>query len=248
MTRASVIFAVFVLAVGLQAVCLAKDVNHIMDEIKSVVREGISESAESTGMMMNALRNTERGLQDDGGIQKPYPWWALPPNAYEGDLPVWSRAGLNNYLNERIETANADFQEDVANYEQEYCTDYGPVGESEWVPGKFSGGSCKLKIKLGGCYVYPVDGPDKKMPIGFAVNCTTPKIEFEAEKPYFESIHKSGTTYSFRSCRGKSVTLGQEKTNYLQFPGQQFAIPFFSLPARFPPKLSSWIGLPRFFK
>ena len=75
---------------------------------------------------------------------------------------------------------------------------------------------------------------------------TTPKISVVKNKPKFESAYKSGTEYSFRSCRGKSVSLGQEKTNFLQFPGNQFVVPFMQLPARMPKPMSQWVGLGRF--
>jgi len=229
-----------------------------MDEIKGVISSGIAESTESTGMMINSVRNTGRelgvlrnagarlGAALDFSTDRPYPWWALPQSTYEGELPKWSRPGLNQQINEAAERANEQLAEAYGNYETEYCSDYGPVVESEWKPAKFNGGGCKLKIELGGCYVYPVDGPDKKLPVVFAVNCTTPKISIEKNKPTFDSAYKSPTEYSFRSCRGKSVTLGQEKTNFLQFPGAQFVIPFMRLPQRFPPRMAKWLGLGRF--
>jgi hypothetical protein len=241
------------LLVSSQSLCEAKEVDHIMGEIKDVINNGIAESTASTGMMIEAVRNTGRELGALGGsldfsTDRPYPWWALPQSTYEGDLPFWSKPALNTYINERVEEANEQLTEAYENYEREYCSDYGPVTESEWVPAAFNGGGCKLTIDLGGCYIYPVDGPDKKVPVTFAVNCTTPQISIDKTKPSFNSAYKSPTEYSFRSCRGKSVSLGEEKTNYLQFPGQQFVIPFMSLPRNFPPKLSNWIGLGRFWR
>ena len=232
----------------------AREVDHIMDEIKSAISSGIAESADSTGAMINAVRNSGRelgalgklGSRLDFSTNRPYPWWALPQATYEGDLPKWSRPALNERINQAAADANTRLQEAYENYEREYCSDYGPVVPSEWQPAKFDGGGCKLTIELGGCYVYPVDGPDKKLPVLFNVNCTTPKISVVKNKPKFESAYKSGTEYSFRSCRGKSVSLGQEKTNFLQFPGNQFVVPFMQLPARMPKRMSQWVGLGRF--
>mmetsp|Transcript_2243 Transcript_2243/g.7085 ORF Transcript_2243/g.7085 Transcript_2243/m.7085 type:complete len:273 (+) Transcript_2243:180-998(+) len=251
-----------------QTVCYAREVDHLMDEIKNVISTGIAESTQSTGMMIHSVRNTGRELalgqrlkgmgqrmgarlagSLDFSTDRPYPWWALPESSYEGELPKWSRPGLNTWINERVDEANTQLQEAYANYEREYCTDYGPTVESEWKPAQFNGGGCSLSISLGGCYVYPVDGPDKKkLPVVFAVNCTTPTISVTKNKPTFQSAYKSPTEFTFRSCRGKSVTLGEEKTNFLQFPGSQFVIPFMSLPRRFPPKLGLWTGLGRFLR
>lgn len=235
---------------SLNLLAQAKEVDHIMGEIKDVINSHMSESMSSTGAMISAVRNTA-GRELTAGVpnfstDRPYPWWALPQSTYEGPLPAWSKPSLNTYINDRVDEANTQLQEAYANYEREYCSDYGPITESEWVPAQFNGGGCKLKISLGGCYVYPVDGPDKKLPVVFAVNCTTPQIGIEKSKPTFESAYKSPTEFSFRSCRGKSVSLGEEKTNFLQFPGAQFVIPFMRLPMNFPPKLSQWVGLGRF--
>ena len=244
------LLAAVLLAVS-SATCHAREVDHIMDEIKNVINTGIAESTESAGAMINAVRNTGRELAMTGGkysTAAPYPWWALPPSSYDGELPKWSRPVLNEQINQAAAQANERIAEAYQNYEREYCTDYGPQVDSEWQPAKFNGGGCKLSISLGGCYVYPVDGPDKKMPVTFAVNCTTPTISVSKNKPAFESAYKSPTTYSFRSCRGKSVTLGQEKTNFLQFPGSQFVIPFMQLPARMPKRMAQWTGLGRFWR
>lgn len=249
-----VLASVLVLGLAAQAT-QAMHVDHIMNEIKEVINTGIAESAESTGAMINAVTKTGRELgvlnrlRGGGNLfstDRPYPWWALPQASYDGELPKWSRPELNERINEAAEQANERIGEAYANYEREYCSDYGPITESEWQPAKFNGGGCKLSISLGGCYVYPVDGPDKKLPVVFAVNCTTPKIAVTKNKPTFESPYKSPTEFSFRSCRGKSVTLGQEKTNFLQFPGNQFVIPFMRLPKAFPGRLAQWVGLGRF--
>ena len=177
----------------------AREVDHIMDEIKSAISSGIAESADSTGAMINAVRNSGRelgalgklGSRLDFSTNRPYPWWALPQATYEGDLPKWSRPALNERINQAAADANTRLQEAYENYEREYCSDYGPVVPSEWQPAKFDGGGCKLTIELGGCYVYPVDGPDKKLPVLFNVNCTTPKISVVICSSFNDGRHRS---------------------------------------------------------
>ena len=250
---ASARYATLVIIAALAAltatVSASSEASRLMDEISNAVNDGLSESRLSTGALMHAVRNTGRALQanEDGTPSQAYPKWALPQSSYEGDLPKWSRYALNERINTAVENANERLQEAYTQYDQEYCTEGAFTQQSEWVEGKFSGGSCSLTINLGGCYVYPIDGPDKKS-INLAVNCTTPQISFDSTKARYEGPYKSPTEYAFKSCRGKSITLGEEKTNYLQYPGNQFAIPFFSMPAKFPGRIASWMGLPRPFK
>ena len=45
-----------------QTVCYAREVDHLMDEIKNVISTGIAESTQSTGMMIHSVRNTGREL------------------------------------------------------------------------------------------------------------------------------------------------------------------------------------------